>query len=277
MIRYLSDAPLGRCCTFLTGGRAKRLAFAYNADELAEAADSGALVLGRGSNVLIGDCGYAGDAVVNRTNERVFEGGVCVCDSGVLISSLAREYMERGLSGLEWAYGLPGTAGGATVGNAGAFGGCMADCVISAEVLAGGKIRTVSADECAFAYRSSGICGTVIRVTLKAESGNKDLIRAASENNLKTRRGKQPLGASAGSVFKAADGVPAGKLIEEAGLKGLTVGGAEISEKHANFIINRGGADSGDVLALVNVARAAVYDKFGIKLEREIKLYGDFF
>ena len=163
------------------------------------------------------------------------------------------------------------------MGNAGAFGGCMADCVISAEVLAGGKIRTLSADECAFAYRSSGICGTVIRVTLKAESGNKDLIRAASENNLKTRRGKQPLGASAGSVFKAADGVPAGKLIEEAGLKGLTVGGAEISEKHANFIINRGGADSGDVLALVNVARAAVYDKFGIKLEREIKLYGDFF
>lgn len=277
MIRYLSDAPLGRCCTFLTGGRAKRLAFAYNADELAEAADSGALVLGRGSNVLIGDCGYAGDAVINRTNERVFEGGVCVCDSGVLISSLAREYMERGLSGLEWAYGLPGTVGGATVGNAGAFGGCMADVLDSVTVLSGGKVRELKAEECGFKYRASGIRGTVLKLRLKAPLGDAETIRELSERNLARRRKTQPLGASAGSVFKAAGLLPAGLLIDRAGLKGAGAGGAEISPIHANFIINRGGATSGDVLRLILEAEMAVFLKYGIRLEREIKLLGEFF
>lgn len=277
MVRFMSDAPLGQCCTFLTGGKAKRLAFAYTVSELIELGMMGALVIGRGSNVLFGDAGYNGVVAVNRTHGIEFDGGVCVCESGALMARLAREYAERGLTGLEWAYGLPGSLGGAAVGNAGAFGGCIADVIIGVDVLEDGKKRTLYADECGFGYRKSAISGTVLSLTLKAERGDAAQIRERCESNLKARRSKQPAGASGGSVFKAADSVPAGKLIEQAGLKGLTCGGAEISGKHANFIINRGGATSGDILTLMNVASAEVYNRFGIKLEREIKLLGDFF
>lgn len=276
MLKFLTNAPLGKYCTFLAGGRAEKLAFAYSRDELCEGADGGALVLGRGSNVLIGDEGYAGTVVVNRTSAFEFSERLCECDSGVLMSVLAREYAGRGRTGLEWAYGLPGTAGGAAVGNAGAFGGCMADVVQSVTVLRGGKIVTLSADECGFDYRASKISGTVLSLCLKAESGDEQSITKACENNLARRKATQPGGASAGSVFKAAGDTAAGLLIERAGLKGFTAGGAQISPVHANFIVNRGGASSGDILYLMNVARAVVYDRFGTRLEREIKLYGDF-
>lgn len=277
MLSYLSDAPLGKYCTFLTGGRARRLVFAYTRDDLADAAACGALVLGRGSNVLVGDAGYAGDVVVNRTGGYALCEDTCVCDSGVLLSALARVYAASGRDGLSWAYGLPGTVGGAAVGNAGAFGGCMADVVQSVTVYDGDKVRAVSAEACGFAYRRSAIPGTVLSLTLKAPHGDADSVRAACERNLAQRKSKQPRGASAGCVFKAADGVPAGLLIERAGLKGLCCGGAQVSEKHANFIVNRGGASAADILQLINTVQAAVFDETGIRLEREIKLLGDFF
>lgn len=277
MFDYFRDAPLNRCCTFLTGGRARRLAYAYTQEELCEAADCGALVLGRGSNVLVGDAGYDGDVVVNRTASRTFSGEFCECDSGVLLSLLSREYAAAGRTGLEWAYGLPGSAGGAAIGNAGAFGGCMADVLDSVTVLSGGKVRELKAEECGFKYRASGIRGTVLKLRLKAPLGDAETIRELSERNLARRRKTQPLGASAGSVFKVAGLLPAGLLIDRAGLKGASVGGAEISPIHANFIINRGGATSGDVLRLILEAETAVFLKYGIRLEREIKLLGEFF
>lgn len=277
MIGFLSGAPLGRYCTFVAGGRAKRLAFAYKQEELAEAASEGALVIGRGSNILVGDAGYNGFAVINRTSGRNFGEDYCICDSGVLMSALAREYAESGRAGLEWAYGLPGTVGGAVVGNAGAFGSDMSKSLISVTVCDGGKYQTYSAEQCGFSYRSSGIRGTVLSAVLKAPKGDKAAIRELCEQNLKLRRDTQPRGASAGSVFKAAGPTPAGMLIELAGLKNTAVGGAEVSDKHANFIINRGGATSADILELINLVQTAVYDKFGVKLRREIKLIGDFF
>ncbi len=277
MTGYLSNAPLGRCCTFLTGGRARRLAFCYNISELAEAAAGGALVLGRGSNILLGDAGYDGDVVINRSGRRSFTPDTCECDSGVLLSALAREYMQLGRHGLEWAYGLPGTVGGAIVGNAGAFGGSIADSVVSVTVLSGGKIKTLGVRECGFGYRHSDIKGTVLSVILKADAGDRESVKLASEQNILRRRELQPLGASAGSVFKKTEMGSAGELIEKAGIKGLGAGGAQISDKHANFIVNRGGALSGDILQLINTAQAAVFDKFGIELKREIKLYGDFY
>ena len=278
MVQFIANAMLSRCCTFLTGGRARRLAYAYNTDELADCAAGGALVIGRGSNVLFGDDGYDGDVAVNRTNCRAFAGETCVCDSGVLMSVLAREYAATGREGLSWAYGLPGSVGGAVVGNAGAFGGCMADVVQSVTVLFDGKVRTLTADECGFSYRHSDIRGTVLRLTLKAKFGDGERIRAACESNLRARKSRQPLGASAGSVFKkVSNGAAAGELIDRAGLKGLCAGGAVISDKHANFILNRGGATSGDIVQLIGTAQAVVYDAFGIRLEREIKLLGDFF
>ena len=276
MTEFLSNAPLGRCCTFLTGGRADKLAFCYKTEELIAAASEGALVLGRGSNILVGDLGYRGFVAVNRTGDKLFGPDHCECDSGLLISALAREYARQGRTGLEWAYGLPGSIGGAVMGKAGAFGGCIADVTEKLYVYVDGKMRIMTAEECGFGYRSSNIRGTVVRVKLRAPEGDPAEINAACERNFTLRRQSQPIGASAGCVFKAADGVPAGQLIEQAGLKGLVCGGAEISPKHANFIVNRGGALSGDVLQLMNTAAAAVYDKFGVKLEREIKLYGDF-
>ena len=278
MLSYMSDAPLGKYCTFLAGGRAKRLAFAYDIPALIEGAQSGALVLGRGSNVLVGDAGYAGDVIINRTGERLFGEETCECDSGVLMTALAREYASVGRTGLEWAYGLPGTAGGAAVGNAGAFGGCMADIVLSVTVWHNGKEETLSAAECGFSYRHSDIRGTVLRLVLRAPRGNGEEIRETSTQNLSWRRANQPAGASAGSVFKkTADGTSAGLLLDRAGLKGLSCGGAVISEKHANFVLNKGGARAGDILQLITTAQAIVFDTFGVRLEREIKLLGDFF
>lgn len=282
MDRFLMDAPLGRYCTFLAGGRAKRLAFCYTADELRTAADEGARILGRGSNVLVGDAGVAGLVAVNRTESFSFTETECVCDSGVLTSVLARAYRDNGRTGMEWAYGLPGSVGGAAAGNAGAFGGDMASAVLGVTVRIGGAERELTPAECGFAYRHSEIAGAILRVRLRAEAGDADAIESACKINAAARKRKQPQGASAGSVFRAVtaatgETVPAGWLLERAGCKGMRAGGAEISEKHANFIINRGGASAADILQLMNTAQAKVFDAFGIRLEREIKLLGDFF
>ena len=277
MLSFLRGANLGRCSTYLTGGRAERLAFAYDLNALVEGAEMGALVIGRGSNVLVGDAGYAGSVVVNRASGFSFTDDECICESGALMSVLAREYVLRGRTGLEWAYGLPGSAGGAVMGNAGAFGGSMGDSVKSVTVWRDGKVRELSNLECGFSYRSSEICGTVLSVKLRAEKSDAGEVERVSKHSLERRRATQPREASGGSVFKAADGTPAAVYIDRSGLKGLRVGGAAVSKVHANFIVNDGGASSADVLQLMNVVRATVFDKFGVRLEREIKLIGDFF
>lgn len=280
MLRFSACVPLLRHCTFSVGGAAKRLAFADSLDQLVEAEAMGALILGRGSNVLIGDHGYDGDVVLNRTDGFVFSEDTCTCDSGVSMTVLSRAYADEGREGLSWAYGLPGSVGGAVVGNAGAFGGCIADAVRYVTVCRGGEVRRLSRDECGFGYRKSDIGGAVLSLTLDAKSGDREKIRESCRSSLYERKRRQPSGASAGSVFKSAEfegkTVSAGYLIERAGLKGLKAGGAEISAKHANFIINRGGASAADVLQLINTARAEVFDRFGVRLEREIKFFGEF-
>ena len=275
MIRYISGGALSSCCTFLTGGRASLLGYAYNEQELIEAAASGALVIGRGSNVLFGDYGYDGTVVINRTSGMVFTENTCTVASGVLLSEVCRAYMREGRTGLSWAAGLPGTLGGAVVGNAGAYGGCIADVVQSVSVFDGKKI-VLSNEDCAFSYRKSGIVGTVVGVVLRAEKGDAQDIAIATEQTAKRRRESQPKGASAGCIFKASMGESAGALIDRAGLKGLRVGGAVVSPKHANFIINDGGAKSGDILQLMCTVQAIVYDRFGVLLSPEIKRIGAF-
>ncbi|MDE7395833.1 MAG: UDP-N-acetylmuramate dehydrogenase [Clostridiales bacterium] len=276
MIRFISDGALSSCCTFLTGGRAKRLAYAYNESELLEAAKDGALVIGRGSNILFGDYGYGGTVVVNRTSGIAFEERTCTCASGVLLSELCRSFTREGREGLTWAVGLPGTVGGAVIGNAGAFGGCMADVVQAVCVFDGKGVARIENEACGFAYRQSAIKGTVVGVELRAEKGERQAIETAAAQTARKRKESQPQGASAGCIFKAADGKSAGALIDSAGLKGLRVGGAVVSNKHANFIINDGGAKSGDILQLMRTVQAIVYDKFGILLAPEIKRIGAF-
>ena len=276
MIRYLREGALSSCCTFLTGGRAKQLGYAYNESELTEAAASGALIIGRGSNILFGDCGYNGTVVVNRTSGLELSEDACVCASGILLTEVCRAYMREGREGLSWAAGLPGTLGGAVVGNAGAFGGCIGDLVQSVTVFENGALTEKTREECAFGYRRSGICGTVVRVCLRAKRGDASAVAADTEDTARRRRESQPKGASAGCIFKAANGTSAGALIDGAGLKGLRVGGAVVSHKHANFIINDGGATSGDILQLMRTVQAVVYEKSGVLLDPEIKRIGAF-
>lgn len=276
MLRYAALCPLNACCTFLTGGRAKRLAYAYAVEDLCEAASAGALVLGRGSNVLVGDYGYDGDVVINRASRIEFEGDKCVCDSGTPLSAVVRAYAAHSRAGMAWAAGIPGTVGGATVGNAGAFGGCMADVIDYVTVARGGRIHTYTPTDLHMSYRHSDIDGVVLSVRLRAPAGDGERIRAEAAQNIAKRRAGQPSGASAGSVFKAAGEVPAAVLIEQAGCKGKTAGGAQISPRHANFIVNRGGATSADILQLMRFMQGEVYDKFGVRLSREIRQIGDF-
>lgn len=276
MIRFLSDGALSRCCTFLTGGRAKRLAYVYNESELIEAAADGARIIGRGSNVLFGDYGFDGTIAVNRTDGIAFSEDTCTCASGVLLTELCRTYVREGRTGLEWAAGLPGTLGGAVIGNAGAFGGCIADAVTAVTVFANGRVMRLKNEDCAFSYRQSGIMGAVLSVELHAARGDREEIAARAAQVQKRRKESQPQGASAGCVFKAADGVSAGAIIDRAGLKGLRVGGAVVSERHANFIINDGGATSGDILQLMRTVQAIVFDTSGVLLAPEIKRIGVF-
>lgn len=273
----LDNFSLDKCCTYCTGGVAERVTYAYSRCELCECASRGALIIGRGSNVLFGDHGYCGEIAVNRAYGVEFCGDYCKCESGALTSHLSRLYNNEGRSGLEWAFGLPGTVGGAIVGNAGAFGGCMGDCVYSITVLCGGKIKTLRRDECGFGYRRSTVEGTVLGAVLYAPKADKANVKKKCELNLQKRKSSQPGGASAGSVFKAVGPVSAGYILDRCGLRGLRVGGAVVSPKHANFIINTGGATSADILQLIRTAEAEVFSRYGIILRREIKLIGDFF
>ena len=226
--------------------------------------------------MLFGDYGYGGEIAVNRSYNVEFCGDYCKCESGALTSHLSRLYAAEGRSGLEWAFGLPGTLGGAIVGNAGAFGGCIGDCVYSVTVLCGGKIKTLRRGECGFGYRRSAVSGVVLGAVLYAPRADVAEVKAKCEFNLKKRKNSQPGGASAGSVFKAVGNLSAGYILDRCGLRGKKVGGAIVSPKHANFIINTGGATSADILQLIRTAEAEVFDRYGIILRREVKLIGDF-
>jgi UDP-N-acetylmuramate dehydrogenase len=182
---------------------------------------------------------------------------------------------------MEWAAQIPGTVGGAAAGNAGAFGGSMSDIVKSVTVARTDGFAELTAAQCAFSYRSSAFAtdgagaytsAVITAVTLALKAGGRADIAARAERYARIRRDKQPAGLSAGSAFKAAGNIPAGLLIDRAGLKGTRAGGAHISDKHTNFIINGGGAHFRDVKGLMDTIAAAVYAKYGIKLESEIKI-----
>lgn len=268
--------------TYHIGGRARLLTVVYDSTTLAEAVGlcEPYCILGKGSNVLVSDDGFDGLVIVNAGDFLVREDDAVVCDSGLSLSRLSRYYAEQGLAGLAWACGIPASVGGAVIMNAGAFGGCMADVTLWADILRGGKEMRLTAEQLQFGYRTSSLGGkdVVLRIGLRAAVGDREQIAAQMAENLRVRRQKQPPGFSAGSVFRAAEGgLPAGKLIDEAGLKGLTAGGAKISEKHANFIVNNGYATAKDVRQLIDTAKAVVFANTGIRLHEEIRYIGDFY
>lgn len=237
------------------------------------------LVVGNGSNLLVRDEGFAGvvlHPLADGTSVAV-NGTVITAPAGVSLGRLCAVACEAGLAGLEFAYGIPGTVGGGTYMNAGAYGGQLSDVIVSVTALTPqGKAVELGTSELAMGYRHSVFMEenlTVWSVAMKLQAGEPSAIRANMEEYMARRREKQPLEyPSAGSFFKRPAGHFAGALIEQCGLKGLSVGDAQVSEKHAGFLINRGQATCAEVLALCRQVQDCVKERFGVQLEREVQL-----
>lgn len=240
-------------------------------------------LIGNGSNLLIGDNGIKGLVIeIGKNMSGVsIRGKYMTIKAGTLLSKAANEAANAGLGGMEFAAGIPGSLGGAVVMNAGAYGGEMKDIIMSVDVLASdGKRHTLSIDELDFSYRHSCIVQNnyiVISAQLKLEEKPQEEIRALMAELREKRIEKQPLEyPSAGSTFKRPEGYFAGKLIQDAGLRGYSVGGAQVSEKHCGFVINKGEATASDVIKLIDDVKDKVMDEYGVELEPEVKMLGVF-
>ena len=274
------NAPLREYCSMRVGGPARLAAFPETAEELAALLRAGGrrVVLGGGSNVLFPDEGYDGTGIfTTRLCGLTADGCMLSAQAGVPLSAAARRALECGLGGLAFAYGIPGTVGGGVYMNAGAYGGQIADCLVRATLLdAAGEPRVVPASELALGYRSSALMDgdwTLLSADFALVPAPPEEIRAEMERNMQARREKQPLEyPSCGSTFKRPPGQYAGALIERCGLKGCTVGGAQVSEKHAGFVVNRGDATSADVRALIAHIQRVVAEKTGVLLECEVRI-----
>lgn len=240
-------------------------------------------IIGNGSNLLVGDKGIRGLVikVAKDFSEVSVNKNIIVAQSGVLLSKLANIALKNNLSGLEFASGIPGTLGGAVYMNAGAYGGEMKDVIKKVTYLEAGEIKTAENDELMFGYRKSLFTdkedAVVLTVEMELQTAEDELIKEKMEDYAKRRTSKQPLSVpSAGSTFKRPEGFFAGKLIEDAGLKGYQIGGAQVSEKHSGFVINTGDAKAKDVLELIEYIQKTVFEKFGVKLDTEVKKLGEF-
>ena len=279
------EVPLAEYTTFRIGGPARYLAIPSSVEDLASllgwAEKEGLpwLLLGGGSNLLVGDGGFPGLVVVTQELMDIeVDGNRVKAQGGVFLSILASWAMRAGLSGLEPLAGVPGTLGGALLMNAGAYGRSLGDMVEEVEVLLDGSVEMIPARDLEWGYRWSSLRGhTVLGATLRLVEGDGDRIRREMVKYMRLRRQKQPLDLpSAGSVFKNPPGDKAGRLIEEAGLKGFCLGDAMVSPVHANFIVNVGQARAREVRALIGLIKERVKEKFSILLEEEIVYAGVF-
>ena len=278
-MRLWMNEPLSRHTSFQIGGPAERMAAPENETELLELVlQKPAAIIGAGTNLLVRDEGISG-LVVKIGAEMAdisIEGNVLTAQAGARLSQIAMAAMRAGLSGLEFAAGIPGTVGGAVVMNAGAYGGEIKDVLLDARVIADGGIKTLTNEQLEFGYRKSlamemGYIIAGARFLLTPDSP--EAISARMRELAQKRRDKQPLEMpSAGSTFKRPEGHFAGALIEGAGLKGFSVGGAQVSEKHAGFVVNTGGATCADVLGLIEKVQSVVREKYGIELEMEVRV-----
>ena len=282
------DFPLSRVTSFHIGGNADLAVYPADAEAFAYALDAVVqagvpyTVIGNGSNTLVRDGGFRGVVFVTTDMRRVTVDGTRLTGGcGVLLGSVGTNASRAGLAGAEFANGIPGTLGGAVYMNAGAYGGQLADIVCETVCYDLDAKQVLHLDNAAqhFGYRHSVFMEKnyiILSATLQLTKDEPDAIRARMNDYLARRREKQPLEyPSAGSVFKRPEGHFAGKLIEDAGLKGLRVGGAEVSPKHAGFIVNVGGATARDVLELIERIREKVYAMSGVTLECEIRTIGE--
>ncbi|MEX0601901.1 MAG: UDP-N-acetylmuramate dehydrogenase [Bacteroidota bacterium] len=236
------------------------------------------MMIGRGSNLLVSDEGIRGAAVSleEGLSDVRLEGDIVVAESGARMTKLVDFCIQNGLAGMEWAAGIPGTVGGGIIMNAGAHGGQLSDHLIDVQVLREGELRTIAREQGEFSYRRSGFQRDVVfSGRFHFPPGNKEELARRRSELMKIRNANQPLNLpNSGSMFKNPSGTFAAKLIEQAGLKGKRVGNAQISDKHANFIVNLGGAKAADIITLLELARRTVYQNTGILLDLEVKLIG---
>ena len=283
------NEPMRKHTTFRIGGPADFYLCPHSAKEIQKAVaicreeELPYFILGNGSNLLVSDQGYRGVVIQlwKNVSDILVEGCRIRAKAGASLAKIAGEALEEGLTGMEFAAGIPGTLGGAVVMNAGAYGGEMKDILQEALVMdEQGEIFTLKKEELHLGYRTSIIKEKgyiVLAAALELKPGDRKEIKEKMDELKQRRVEKQPLDMpSAGSTFKRPEGYFAGKLIMDAGLRGFSVGGAQISEKHCGFVVNTGKATANDVLTLIREVQKRVRDKFGVELETEVKFLGEF-
>lgn len=320
MINIQKNIPLAPLTTFKIGGPARHFVEVKNAEELAEAFafarenSSKTVVLGGGSNILVSDNGFDGLVIMMKNDTLEVDGESINVGAGTSLSELVRFAAENGLTGLEWAVGIPGTVGGAVRGNAGAYGGSISDSASSVEVFAPEKfliynseflnksqslITNYELQNCEFSYRTSIFKKSpkfvILSAKLRLQKGDREQIKEKMQNIVKERAGKVVKGASVGSFFMnpvvtdkqlrrefvmdtgtepKGETLPAGWLIEHIGLRGKKIGGAMVSEKHGNFIINMGNATAEDIVMLASIIKQKVRNQYNVQLKEEVVLIG---
>ena len=283
-VRVESDVLLQKHTSFRIGGPARRMAFPQTAEQLVETMEVARrcgkepFVLGKGTNLLMPDEGL--DTVIIKTEQmnaiRRVDEYTIEADAGVSLARFAVFAQQQGLSGLEFAHGIPGSLGGGVYMNAGAYGGELKDVITEVTALCADGVRRLTLEEAQLSYRDSYFARSgaiVLSATVRLQPDDPEAIRGRMDELMVRRKTTQPLEyPSAGSTFKRPVGNFAGSLIEKTGLKGMTVGGAQVSEKHAGFLINVGGATCADVLALIEQVQEKVYEASGVRLEPEVKI-----
>ena len=287
-LKVLADEPMKKHTTFRIGGPADFYAEPDEKQikkllEIAKECDVPVTVVGNGSNLLVGDGGIRGLTVgIGKDLSKIeVSDNTITAGAGAILAAVASKAAEASLGGMEFAAGIPGSIGGAVVMNAGAYGGEMKDIIVSATVLtADGQVKEISKDELDLSYRHSCVpekgyivIGAKFALTAKPQ----DEIRVRMAQLREKRVEKQPLEyPSAGSTFKRPEGYFAGKLVMDAGLRGYSVGDAQVSEKHCGFVVNKGNATAADVLTLIKDVQEHVREQFGVQLEPEVKMIGEF-
>ena len=287
-MKIIKDVEMKDYTSFKAGGKANKMVICEREDEVIETLreikekNEKYIMLGNGSNTLIKDSGFSGTVIKlgDSFSKIIRTGNNLVCGGNTLMSVVAKYALREGLTGFEFASGIPGSIGGAFFMNAGAYGGEIKDIAKSAKIISRDtlELKEVGLSDMGLSYRHSAFQenGDILSVEISLEEGNKSEIESTMKDLAKKRNSKQPVQfPSAGSFFKRPEGHFAGKLIQDSGMKGVSVGGAQVSELHSGFIINKGNATATDIIQLMELVQKKVYEKFGVSLEPEVRIIGD--
>ncbi len=288
-MKIIKDVEMKDYTSFKAGGKANKMVICEREDEVIETLreikekNEKYIMLGNGSNTLVKDSGFSGTVIKlgDSFSKIIRTGNNLVCGGNTLMSVVAKYALKEGLTGFEFASGIPGSIGGAFFMNAGAYGGEIKDIAKSAKIISRDtlELKEVGLSDMGLSYRHSVFQENgdiILSVEISLEEGNKSEIESTMKDLAKKRNSKQPVQfPSAGSFFKRPEGHFAGKLIQDSGMKGVSVGGAQVSELHSGFIINKGNATATDIIQLMELVQKKVYEKFGVSLETEVRIIGD--